>query len=292
MISNTIEQRNTPLSELNAEEILTNVQQDTLSCINFEKQFVTQVYNDIAPHFSHTRYSKWPFIQQFIQNKQKCLIGDIGCGNGKYMQSFSTTLNQYNKENTKDINNNLFIGTDISEGLLTICNKEKHLEVLISDNALLPLKSNLFDAVLSVAVIHHFASNERRIKAIKELFRIIKVGGEVLIYVWAFEQKKKNHTENRFPTQDMFVPWHLQKQFEVNKKQETKEEQVKEEDNNNNVEQPTDNIGKIYKRYYHLFKEGELEELVRQALKEDIEFKFIKSNYYERDNWGVVIKKL
>jgi SAM-dependent methyltransferase len=45
---------------------------------------------------------------------------------------------------------------------------------------------------VSLAVIHHFATTERRVGAIRELARILRIGGRVIITVWA---------------QDVFVPW-------------------------------------------------------------------------------------
>ena len=48
-----------------------------------------------------------------------------------------------------------------------------------------------------------------RKQAIRELQRIIKKDGIILIYVWAFEQEERNFTE-----QDIFVPWNLQYKFE------------------------------------------------------------------------------
>ena len=50
--------------------------------------------------------------------------------------------------------------------------------------------SNSFDACISIAVIHHLSTIERRANAIRELLRIVKPGGLVLVYVWAMEQDK------------------------------------------------------------------------------------------------------
>ena len=47
----------------------------------------------------------------------------------------------------------------------------------------------MFDAVLSIGVIHHFSTHKRRTKAIQELARILKPGGRIMIYVWAMEQR-------------------------------------------------------------------------------------------------------
>lgn len=51
------------------------------------------------------------------------------------------------------------------------------------------LRSNLFDAVISIGVIHHMSTEKRRTKAIQELARILKPGGKIMIYVWAMEQR-------------------------------------------------------------------------------------------------------
>ena len=63
--------------------------------------------------------------------------------------------------------------------------------VLTCDNQNLPLRENCFDAVISIGVIHHFASAKRRMKALEELYRILKPGGKMLVYVWAFEQDER-----------------------------------------------------------------------------------------------------
>lgn len=58
----------------------------------------------------------------------------------------------------------------------------------MADNITLPYREAVFDAVISVGVIHHFASLERRVKALSELSRILCPGGRLMVYVWAFEQ--------------------------------------------------------------------------------------------------------
>ena len=45
----------------------------------------------------------------------------------------------------------------------------------------LPYKDDSFDAVLSIAVIHHIATTERRVRALRELARVLRVGGRIII---------------------------------------------------------------------------------------------------------------
>ena len=49
----------------------------------------------------------------------------------------------------------------------------------------------MFDVCLCIAVLHHLATAERRLVGLKELVRITRPGGLVLVYVWALEQEVK-----------------------------------------------------------------------------------------------------
>ncbi|XP_006009444.1 probable tRNA methyltransferase 9B isoform X1 [Latimeria chalumnae] len=59
-------------------------------------------------------------------------------------------------------------------------------------------------SLIADIVIHHFSTKERRIRAIREMARTLRVGGQLMICVWAMEQKKR-----KFEKQDVFVPWNL-----------------------------------------------------------------------------------
>jgi ubiquinone/menaquinone biosynthesis C-methylase UbiE len=48
-----------------------------------------------------------------------------------------------------------------------------------------------------VAVIHHVATVERRVRALRELARVLRVGGRVMISVWAMEQRHRKVSSNR-----------------------------------------------------------------------------------------------
>lgn len=71
------------------------------------------------------------------------------------------------------------------------------------DNLALPFRDESMDAVLSIAVIHHFATTERRVSALRELARVLRIGGRLIISVWAMEQSHR-----KFESQDVLVPWH------------------------------------------------------------------------------------
>ena len=77
---------------------------------------------------------------------------------------------------------------------------------------MLPVRSKTVDRVISIAVIHHFSTDSLRIQALEEIYRVLRVGGQALIYVWAYEQEHK-----KFQQQDVFVKWNLQDSYTKNK---------------------------------------------------------------------------
>jgi ubiquinone/menaquinone biosynthesis C-methylase UbiE len=81
------------------------------------------------------------------------------------------------------------IGTDRSIGLLTTAReKSEEYQLFAADSIYLPLREHSCDAFISIAVIHHFSTEALRRRALEELARVTKIGGEGLVYVWAYEQ--------------------------------------------------------------------------------------------------------
>ncbi|KAM4046384.1 putative tRNA methyltransferase 9B [Anomaloglossus baeobatrachus] len=152
-----------------------------------ERHHVHNVYEKIAPYFNDKRYKPWPKVQEFLLAQEPgSLIADIGCGNGKYLH--------INRQTYK-------VGCDYCLPLVKAARNQDY-EVMACDGLCLPYRDGCFDAVLSIAVIHHFSTMERRVRAIKEMSRILKVGGKMMIYVWAMEQKRR-----KFEKQDLLIPW-------------------------------------------------------------------------------------
>ena len=158
----------------------------------------------------------------------------------------------------------------------------------------------------------HSLFQERRQKSVEEMIRVLRPGGRALIYAWAQEQErdstpstylKQQKTENstdskfirtnnieskeeinpsasnefplvlpvhknrtNFEHSDLLVPW----------KTKGSNEQVE------NVE------SKTFLRYYHVFKEGELESLIVEHLSEQLT---IIESYYDQGNWCVILEK-
>ncbi|XP_061576269.1 alkylated DNA repair protein alkB homolog 8 [Cololabis saira] len=139
-----------------------------------EEEYVHRVYDTIASHFSRTRHTPWPRVCHFLSSLPPgSVLADVGCGNGKYL----------------GVNPELvMVGCDRSCALVQIC-AERGFQGFVSDALHVPLRTGSCDACISIAVIHHFSTQERRLAAVKELVRLLKPGGRALIYVWAFEQE-------------------------------------------------------------------------------------------------------
>ncbi|KAF7997126.1 hypothetical protein HCN44_005403 [Aphidius gifuensis] len=153
--------------------------------VALEQAYVHEVYEQCAEKTAQTRH--WPSVYKFLEELEPgALVCDIGCGDGKYLNA----------------NKNIFnVGGDRCKRLTDIA-REKEKEVLVCDNLSLPFRDESFDAVLSIAVVHHFATTERRVNALKELARVLRIGGKLVISVWAMEQRHR-----KFESQDVLVPW-------------------------------------------------------------------------------------
>jgi len=213
---------------------------------DYEETHVHKVYDEIAAHFSSTRYKPWPIIAQFLSDLPTGWIGlDSGCGNGKYLP---LPLDRPGSLWT--------IGLDRSRNLLEMARSAGGSgvirEVLWGDVLDHGWRSGAFDYAISIATIHHLATQQRRKLAVQRLLQsVCPAHGRVLIYVWAIEQdrlsKRTIPVADTLAGQDVFVPWVLSKQHTD---AENKDE------------------SQVLNRYYHLFSKGELGSLVSDAASE------------------------
>lgn len=70
---------------------------------------------------------------------------------------------------------------------------------------LTPLYRSVFDFTISIAVIHHLSTNERRAKAVNACLKPLAKDGVALLYVWAFEQDQKLKKFGSMHEQDVMV---------------------------------------------------------------------------------------
>lgn len=101
----------------------------------------------------------------------------------------------------------------------------------------------------------------------------MRVGGQVCLVAWAFEQDESS--KRRFDQQDVMVEWKLQQKYAS--------------DEENAVHARKDEAKKwvVYERYCHVYREGELEELIAQ-----IPGLRVEATEYSRSNWCIRIARI
>lgn len=162
-----------------------------------------------------------------------------------------------------------------------------HAEVLVADALVLPHPKGAFDFAISIAVLHHLSTRERRVAGVKEILGVLRPasdgreGGRALIFVWALEQEKSRRGWKAGDDQDVMVPWVLQRKRQ---KGTLRKEGGNDEEPRNDTKQ-RENTETVYERYYHLYRQGELEDDVVTAGGTVVE------GGYERDNWWCVARR-
>jgi alkylated DNA repair dioxygenase AlkB/ubiquinone/menaquinone biosynthesis C-methylase UbiE len=265
-----------------------------------ERRHVHDVYDAIAKQWHHTRGRRgvlWPGATQFLQRLPPAsLVADVGCGDGKYFPAIWEA-------------GSFVIGTDISRPLLVtsfpntsdipdqdlpesrrISQDRRHLRdrpaVAVADCMNVPLRDHSCDAAICIAVLHHISTHERRIQCLRELARIVRVGGNVHVMAWAMDQEEGSR--RRFATEDVFVPFNAQPKYLDLQQQQQQHSDDKDGPKGEETETPSNESpaedGKstaqvyseaftnaqyddrkglvVFQRYCHMYRKGELEELV------------------------------
>lgn len=210
-----------------------------------------RIYNEVARDFARTRQGKWsdllPFLK-FVKNGDRLL--DVGSGSGRLYEALRG----------QDLE---FFGIDSSEEMIKFCREKfgqdskTHFE--LGDILKIPFPDNYFDAVFCLATLHHIPSCELRLKALRELQRVIKPNGQLIMTNWYWWRLpaifiifkfwfKKISKVRDLDFGDIFVSW-----------------------------------GKQGWRYYHSFRKQELKKLLREA-----GFKNINQHLAHKrgDHWG------
>jgi ubiquinone/menaquinone biosynthesis C-methylase UbiE len=167
------------------------------------------VYDQIAEKYASVRDEAWEEMDflfgKFLKTGDKVL--DIGCGNGRFYNSF--------------IKNGVFyLGIDNSKNLIKIAKKNhSEGEFLLASALNLPFNDEEFDAVYGIAILHHMPSEELRHLFVEEAKRVLKSGGHLILTVWDLKEKRDQEVNKkkfnifdlfrqRMDKDDMFIPWY------------------------------------------------------------------------------------
>jgi ubiquinone/menaquinone biosynthesis C-methylase UbiE len=182
---------------------------------------VKDVFNQIAPGWYNYRHHSifTKELNSLAERWQNGNLLNLGCAHGPDFLPFKNSFKLY--------------GVDFSEEMLNLAQKYSlkfgfNVELSLADIRQLPYPDNLFDWAIAVATYHHIHGEQEMVKALNELKRVLKFGGEAFITVW-----NRWQPSFWFKPKEVYVPWH--------KKNKT-----------------------LY-RYYHLFSYKELEYLAEKV---------------------------
>lgn len=169
-----------------------------------------QNYDDIAQSFSLSRRKHlWPEMEKaatLVSDGDSVL--DLGCGDGRFLRAL------YGKRIT-------YLGADNSSQMIAQAKASypaaDFLEAEATD--LSDIADDSFDIVASFAMWHHLPGREKQEKCLREIARVLKPGGRLLMTVWRlgsyrklrkgiFLSRLKNLLYLRFSSWNDFVfPW-------------------------------------------------------------------------------------
>ena len=150
-------------------------------------------YDAFAKTFSNSRKNmKWAEIDAILEDiihSWHTSILDIGCGNGRLLESLGGT----------SIRKQEYLGIDSSIGMIEEARKlhgEDNFEVC----DMLSLESiytrGTFDAIIFLASFHHLETEDERIKVLKDIQKLLSPNGTVYMTNWNLREQtryEKNH---------------------------------------------------------------------------------------------------
>ncbi len=132
-----------------------------------------QVWDEIAESWNERRNKTGPKITEFVE-KAKGNILDLGCGSGRNLVENKSAV---------------FYLVDFSKNMLSLAEKKaKRLNIIYKTfkkdaSDLGCFEDNFFDRALFIAALHCL-DKEKREKSLKELYRVLKHKGKVIITIW------------------------------------------------------------------------------------------------------------
>ena len=131
------------------------------------------IYDRIAGHFSATRRGLWNELLPFknlVKNGDRIL--DVGCGNGRLYQLFDNLSIDY-------------VGLDQSKNLLAEARKKfPSAQFIVGEMSKLPFAEDSFDIIFCIAAFHHLPSDELRMRTLKEMKRVLRANGKIVMTNW------------------------------------------------------------------------------------------------------------
>ncbi|KAF0030531.1 hypothetical protein F2P81_017262 [Scophthalmus maximus] len=285
-----------------------------------EAEYVHQVYDAIASHFSSTRHSPWPRVCHFLSLLPPgSVLADVGCGNGKYLGVNPEVIAERRLAAVRELVRLLKPG---SQALIYVWAFEqeynKQRSKYLKEH---PENLNTIDNTSEDGQEPHAESrrqleeNDRPVDSLQDVSKV--ADGKLSVHT--------NRTA--FNTQDLLVPWHLKEGEKKNHKKKESEKPPADScsssslsfktrldcdhtsspgcdsnmssgsglDTSDSKPGPSDDTTQtssspqksefesgpapVFHRYYHVFQQGELEQLCVQVAGVKVQ-----SRYHDQGN--------
>lgn len=142
--------------------------------------------------FLGSRNRIWPELdelKEYVKDGEKIL--DLGCGNGRLFELFKN-------RNVK------YIGVDTSVEFIKRA-KEKYGDYfMVADAFNLPFSGDTFDSIWAIAFFHHIPLKQLRLKILKEIKRVLKKNGRIIMACWNLWQSNYFKLLLKFTSRKLF----------------------------------------------------------------------------------------
>ncbi len=163
-----------------------------------------QAYNTIASHFAQTRIFVWDelwLLADYVKSGDRLL--DVGCGAGRVYMIAQKKQADY-------------AGIDQSEAQICMA-RERFPDgnFVVGSMLLLPFEDASYDTIWCIATLHHLSDEETRVHALKEMSRVLKTSGLLVmtnwnLYTYWAQQKIKSGKYQLLDDKHVVVPWKSQ----------------------------------------------------------------------------------
>jgi ubiquinone/menaquinone biosynthesis methyltransferase len=213
-----------------------------------KREEVEHMFDNIAHRYDFLNHLLSAGIDHTWRKKAVDYIGQI---QPRIIADLATGTGDFAMESAR-LHPTKIIGIDISEEMMhygRIKAKNKgysNIEFVKGDSEKLNFTSDYFDAMTVGFGVRNYQNLEQ---GLSEMYRVLKPNGKGLIVVWAMEQGDRS--KFHFTKTDEFVEWRS-------------------------------HTGKVYNRYYHIYREGDLKEEVSRLKPQFIigDIGWEKGNYY------------
>jgi len=118
------------------------------------------------------------------KNGKHNLLLDVGCGNGLFTTPLTALYN-------------FVVGIDLSKTMIKRCQEKKdNLDFIVASATDLPLRDDVFDAVISISVLEYIKPKSNVEKVLKEISRVTTKESFAFLTFWDVSNSPTNFVKN------------------------------------------------------------------------------------------------